>query len=105
MTVTAGHSILTKSHEENVIRIAFTPLAETEIGRLAVRPRPSDQQGAIAGSSEFFKPDFPQIEFLRRYPEDNPEADDALVKKSITRRTDKKTAGLAPSCPHPTSMK
>ena len=90
MTVTAGHSILTKSHEENVIRIAFTPLAETEIGRLAVRPRPSDQQGAIAGSSEFFKPDFPQIEFLRRYPEDNPEADDALVKKSITRLTGKK---------------
>ena len=95
MTAIAGHSILTENYEEKVIRIAFNPLAETETERFAVQtPVHLNSKDWIADISEFFKPDFSQMKFLRRYLEDNPEADEELVEKSVTRLTGIKNCQL-----------
>ena len=86
MTSILGIKIIDEDYQERVIKIAFNPMAKDDEERFAVQDQSHIKSSKwIEDISILFKPEFSQLKFIRKYCEENPEADEDELSKSITR--------------------
>lgn len=85
MTAIGGYPVLTEDYEERTIRIAFNPMAGEDEERFAVQtPIHLKTKHWIPDISLLFRPEFSTRKFINKYLQDNPEADEDLVDRSVT---------------------
>ena len=86
MTSILGIKIIDEDYQERVIKIAFNPMAKDDEERFAVQDQSHIKSSKwIEDISILFKPEFSQLKFIRKYCEENPEADEDELSKSLTK--------------------
>lgn len=85
-TALAGEAVLDENFQEKIHRISFNPLAKEDEERFAVQtPAHIKSKHWIPDISELFKPGFALIRFVKKYLEDNPNANEDEVGGAIQR--------------------
>ncbi|MBD3878927.1 MAG: DUF262 domain-containing protein [Quinella sp. 1Q5] len=84
MTAIVARSILTENYEEKTIKIAFNPTATGDNEKFAVQTSAHIKSSSwIEDISELFKQNFSRLKFMKKYLQDNPDADEDKVEAAI----------------------
>ena len=95
MTAIVAKSILTENYEEKTIKIAFNPTATGDNEKFAVQTSAHIKSSSwIEDISELFKQNFSRIKFMKKYLQDNPDADEDEVEAAIEKLINVKNCQL-----------
>ena len=95
ITAIVAKSILTENYEEKTIKIAFNPTATGDNEKFAVQTSAHIKSSSwIEDISELFKQNFSRIKFMKKYLQDNPDADEDEVEAAIEKLINVKNCQL-----------